>query len=355
MVRNEDYYMGFFIQEFCKEFISSIAEIKETLNKLGIKDAVSNIPEPFNKSGKIQVDTYYSINKKQIFLNFKKSNHLTFRYTSVQGNPVPCSPFDFQYEPNEDALNSILNVTLIKGKVSYEIGFGYVMSLKTFVDKLNNAKDFALDFINSNRDLNMYKVEYNRNTYLDYLKNVKKEFSKLISDENTPELVIDKFLEEHKVILQRGLHLDKFMHQVVMKNLLGKYEHDLKPDLIAYDVLNNKWLIVDYKRSKKSIIKNLEKVRTGFKSEVNDLENQLNDYIEYFDEKEHREYIEKEYKYNIRYPDAIGIIGNIKIEERDMFNRLMKNKPRWFSVMPYNYLYDSFCRYIEVAEDISKK
>ena len=116
-------------------------------------------------------------------------------------------------------------------------------------------------------------------------------------------------------------------------------------------LLQNSKFAFDKKRAKNNLIKNIDKVRTGFKVDVNDLENQLFDYLEYFEEKEHREYIEKEYKCNIKYPEAIGIIGNISMEEQDAFNRLMQNKPRWFSVMPYNYLYDSFCNYVNLIEN----
>lgn len=354
MVINEEYYMGVFIEEFCKEFITSIAEIKDTLNKLGVKDDVDNLPKPFNNSCKVEIDSYYSSDKKLIFLNFRSSNDLAFRYTIVQGNPIPFELFDFQYEPDKDGFSIIRNGTLIKGKISYEIGFGYIMSLKTFVDKFNNTKEFAQDFINSYRDLNMYKNKYDRIAYTIYLKRVKEEFSKLISDENTPELVIDKFLEDHEVVLQRGLHLDKFMHQVVMKNLLGKYEHDLKPDLIAYDTLNKKWTIIDYKKSKRSIIKNMGKVRTGLRAEVYDLENQLRDYVEYFNEIDHRNYIKEVYDVKISFPDSIGIIGNVASEEQETFNRVRMDLPRWFNVMPYNYLYDSFCSYVDLIEKILK-
>ena len=90
-----------------------------------------------------------------------------------------------------------------------------------------------------------------------------------------------------------------------LKNILNKYEHDLKPDLIAFDTLNKKWVVVDYKKAKHKIIKNLHKVRTGFKSDVSNLRNQLKDYLEYFEEEDHRKYVKKTYKI-----DIIEIIKN---------------------------------------------
>ena len=139
--------------------------------------------------------------------------------------------------------------------------------------------------------------------------------------------------------------------QVILKNILGKYEHDLKPDLIAYDTLNKKWVIVDYKKAKRTIIKNLDRVRSGLRAEVYDLQNQLRDYVEYFDERDHRNYISEKYNLNINYPDSLGIIGNVAVEEQETFNKVIKDLPRWFNVMPYNYLYDSFCNYVNLIEN----
>ncbi len=350
----EAYILCGLVEKFCNEFIDEVKEITYTLDKLGIKGIKNILPNPFKTNKEIEIDAYYSIDKKQIFIRFNESKDRKFNFMTVYGNPIPLSMFNFEISENDTDISIFENITFQKGEAKFDIDYSFITTLAGFRKRLNNTKEFALDFINSNRDLNNYKNQNDKIKYLYYLKAVKEEFLKLISDENTPELVIDKFLELHKVILQRGLHLDKFIHQVVMKNLLDKYEHDLKPDLIAYDILNNKWVVVDYKKSKKSLIKNLDKVRTGFKADVNALENQLLDYVEYFEEKEHREYIKKEYKYNIKYPDAIGIIGTIQTEEQEAFNRLMKNKPRWFSVMPYNYLYDSFCTYINLVEEIAK-
>lgn len=334
------------INMFSNKFIEEINNITDTLKGLKIDNIKRNLPSPFCGNNSIALEVLVSLEKKSMLFNFKSSNEEKLEIIEVEGERTPLNLInignDNTFEGIVNIKNSNLNGLLIE--------YGFILSFNGFGKRIVNIKEFALDFINSNRDLNNYKNENDKIEYIYYLKKVKEEFLKLISDENTPELVIDKFLEDNNIILQRGLHLDKFMHQVVMKNLLGKYEHDLKPDLIAYDVLNNKWVIVDYKKAKKSLIKNLNKVRTGFKADINDLENQLLDYIEYFEEEEHREYIKNEYKCDLKYPDAIGIIGSIKAEEQVAFNRLMKNKPRWFSVMPYNYLYDSFCRYVEHVE-----
>lgn len=341
------------LTNFCMEYVNEVRQIIKKIEKINSKNVRGKLPSPFNKDTAILIEVAYSIDQTLILIKFSRIKGENNRcvFIPIEGSPIPGNIFGFDNPQEFTGIMNLTNVTI----GSFFIEYGFLTSLKGLSNKVTDIRTFASDFINSYIDLSKYKKQNDKVGYSIYLKEVKEEFLKLISDEKTPELTIDKFLENHPVILQRGLHLDKFMHQVIMKNLLGKYEHDLKPDLIAYDVLNNKWVVVDYKRAKNSLIKNIGKVRTGFKSEVNDLENQLFDYLEYFGEKEHRDYIEKEYKCNIKYPEGIGVIGNIKSEEQDEFNRLMQNKPRWFNIMPYNYLYDSFCRYIELVDDIAKK
>ena len=93
----------------------------------------------------------------------------------------------------------------------------------------------------------------------------------------------------------------------------------------------------------------------GFKAEVYDLKNQLRDYVEYFEEKVQRDYFLKKYRINIEYPKAIGIIGNVYENEQTTFNKLIKDSPNWFKVVPYNYLYDNFCRFVDLAYNLLKK
>lgn len=338
------------IEKFSKDFINEVKELNYTLNKLGIQGVEDSLPSPFNGNKNIQITACFSIDKKQIFINFNENKNSQFIFTSVCGNPVPSGLFNFDTEENDVGISIMQNVVLSQGQNNYKIDYGFVTTLAGFNKIVKNIKEFSIEFITSNRDLNKYKTYNDKISYLNYLKKLKKVISTIFFDENTQELYIDKFLEENPVILKAGLHLDNLNHQVILKNILDKYEHDLKPDLIAYDMLKKKWLIIDYKRAKRKIIKNFGKVRSGFKADVNDLENQLYDYLEYFEEEAHRNYIEKTYKISMKHPDAIGIIGNVNEEEQETFNRLMQNKPRWFSLIPYNYLYDSFCRYIDLIE-----
>lgn len=352
MLKIEMLILSRVIEKFSTDFINEVKKLNDTLNKLGIKDVEDTLPSPFNGNKSIDVNARFSIDKRQIFIRFNESKDSRFNFEAVYGNPIPFNLINVDAKENDIGMSILNNIVVSNGQCDYKINYGFITTLAGFNKILNNIKEFSIEFINSNRDLKNYKTYNDKISYLNYLKQLKKVISNIFFNEETPELYIDKFLEKNPIILKNGLHLDNLKHQVVLKNVLDKYEHDLKPDLIAFDILNKKWVIIDYKRSKKKIIKNLNKVRSGFKADVHDLENQLHDYLEYFEEERHRNYIRNAYKINIKYPDAIGIIGNVKEDEQESFNRLMQNKPRWLNIMPYNYLYDSFCRYINFIEGV---
>ncbi|MGE7607636.1 hypothetical protein ACQKML_13595 [Peribacillus frigoritolerans] len=343
--------LGNVLKKFCEDFISEVSDMKETLKKMGI-NVDDALPEPFKGQHKIRIQAYYSQDRKQLFVIFNKAESNNFSFSFVKGNPIPFQVFNFVGEGKE---SSIRGGTFINGNQKITIDYSFIFPHSAFIKRLNNIKEFAIDFIKVHLDQYNYDKKNKDSQYVKYLEQLKQQMSDLFFDETTRELTIDKFLEENPVILEHGLQLIKLKHQVVLKNILNKYEHDLKPDLIAFDLAEKNWVIVDYKKAKSSIMKNLNKVRTGFKSDVNDLENQLFDYMEYFDEKDHRDYVIKEYQMKINFPKCIGVIGNVKYEEQQDFNRLMKKKPRWFSVIPYNYLFDSFGRYIELVKDIGRK
>lgn len=350
MSGNQISILGNLVFNFCNEFIGEVSSIIAILNRIGLKDIESSLPNTLKSKSNISITCYFSIDKKQMFISFNQDKNTKFEFVPIYGEPIPFNIFKIGLNETDTGMITFNNLTLQRGKAKLNIEYGFATTLSGFSEMASNVPEFTIDLINANRDLYKYKDKGDKLGYLNYLKELKQEMLIMFSNEDTPELTIDKFLEVHPVVLQRGLHLDQLQHQVILKNVLEKYEHDLKPDLIAYDTLNKKWVIVDYKKAKKNIIKNINKVRTGFKSSVNDLENQLNDYLEYFEEEEQRSYVRKTYKIDIKYPDAIGIIGNVNLEERDAFNRLMQNKPRWLNIMPYNYLYDGFCNYIKIIE-----
>lgn len=342
------YILNRIVDKFCKDFLNELTDVKSILGKFGINDIEESLPSPFKGKEKIKIVAYYSLDKKQLFVMFNESENDSFSFFSVMGDPIPGNIVCFE----ESGLGCSAFQSLRLGDLYIE--YAFIITIEEFIYRLNNLREFTINFINAFNDLYKYNKKSQNESYLNNLENLKQQMSELFFDESVLELRIDNFLEKNPIILHKALHLENFNHQVLLKNLLNKYEHDLKPDLIAFDTLNKNWVIVDYKRAKRSIIKNLSKVRTGFTSHVNNLRDQLRDYKEYFEEKEHREYVNITYNIDILDPDAIGIIGNISVQEQNAFTHLMKDQPRWFKVVPYNYLYDNFCKYVDTVKEIKR-
>ncbi|MBM7663565.1 hypothetical protein JOC25_000021 [Solibacillus kalamii] len=338
--RYVDAIANYFVEELLKE----IKDLKITLNKIGM-DVQKIIPKPFNTQY-INTDIYYSINNQSYFINFslgKGENKIKFQYVTGEPMPIPIFGIGVSSEPRESTL---INLTLQNEYNEISIDYSILINQAAFKNRISNIKELAIEIVRNGIDNNKYKEKSEKVEYYGSLVKIANEMKRLISNESTPELNIDKFLENNPIILEKALNLIKFKHQVQLKNVLGKYEHDLKPDLIAFDLNEKNWTIVDYKKAKRTIMKNVGKVRTGLKSEVHDLRYQLRDYIEYFEEKEHRDYVLKNYQIELKHPYGIGIIGNVSDIERDEYNRVMKDEPKWFKVTPYNYLYDNFYRYV---------
>lgn len=338
-------------RRFCFGFIDELNAFKSIFKnfKMNLSDA---LPEVF-KNYYLYITFIYSEDRNNVLIVFNKVTNNSANYNSilhvycVKGNVFDSIGKGFiEYKGNGQIVleNCRFN--------NFTIDYASAMGFENLISKTTNLKQYVSDFISSYWEKFLRKGD--KNELLNYLSFIKNRMKELFFNPEIPELEIDNFIANNPIILERGLFLINPLHQVVLKNILDIYEHDLKPDLIAYDIYDKQWLIIDYKRAKRSIIKNVNKVRTGFTADVNNLENQLWDYVEYFQEDKQRKYFNKTYNIDIILPDAIGIIGNVKFEEQNAFNRLMKNKPKWFKVVPYNYLYDNFCRYIEMTENIIK-
>lgn len=336
---------------FCSQFIEEINSQKENFKLVGL-DISGALPDPFKDSGPIAKQVFYSVDQRQTMIIFLKGKEDKFTFFPLKGNVVPTGMFAFT---SPELESSISGITLQSGDRKWPIDYSFIFSESVFMKRLKNVKGFARDFVALHWSYFIYNKEGHRGNYIFHLENIRQQMAELFFDESVDELVLDKFIEDNSIILEQGLNLFKPMHQVVLKNVLNMYEHDLKPDLIAFDESDKMWAIVDYKKAKRSIIKNQNKVRTGFKAEVHALEDQLRDYREYFEESVHRDYVKKKYKVEIEYPKAIGIIGNINVSEQTAFNRLVHDKPKWFNVVPYNYLYDNFCRHIDLASKFLDK
>ncbi|MGI8372794.1 Shedu anti-phage system protein SduA domain-containing protein [Priestia megaterium] len=340
--------LGNMVNGFYNQFLTEINNSKENFKKVGINIGRA-LPSPFNTNTPISCQVIYSVDRKHLMLNFSKDKDFKFSFYPVMGNVIPGGVISFEGEVE----TTLSGVTIKNGASELYLDYALCISETRFINYLRDIKKFTRDFISVN--WGFYTSNKSRSEYIFQLERLRQEMSDLFFNESIDELVLDKFLEDNPIILEQGLNLFKPMHQAVLKNILGIYEHDLKPDLIAFDDSDKMWAIVDYKKAKRNIIKNHQKVRTGFKAEVHSLEDQLRDYREYFEEAEHRKYVKDKYRVEIKYPKAVGIIGNVEESKQVDFNRLVLDKPKWFSLVPYNYLYDNFCRHINMASSLIVK
>lgn len=330
--------------EFSFEFLRELENLKKSLKKFGI-DIDEMIPEVFNGEN-LRIDFVYSFENANVLITFNNPSGKQ-RLSGTILNTYFTSTNVFA--PFGGGINFGGGEVVLKNcKINnHQIDYGVAMSYEKMAEKIKNIRAYVSDFAS------FYWVPSNTENREELIKDLSflaYKMKELFFDETVSELEIDNFLEKNPVILQRTMHLIPINNQAILKNVLNKYEHDLKPDLIAFDELEKRWVVVDYKRAKRSILKNIGKVREGFKAEVHSLEDQLRDYIEYFDEHEHREFYRRAYGRSIEHPKGIGIIGNVGEEFQTSFNRLLNDKPRWFGVMPYNYIYDSFNNYIDMLK-----
>lgn len=334
------------------------------------------LPEAFSINS-LNMNAVYSHNRQQVLITFNKSNFRYYKTGWTADSPFRIFDEDniwkHRYTIGVKAENVVANMK-ITGHVEFEVSleseeiymdglilrdpyygsikWEYIMvfSVNVFLDKLSNVREFVNDFVK------IYWENHNANSNTDKetinLEEIKSTMEKLFFDELTPELVIDDFIKKNPVILEYALNLINPIHQSLLKNIHGSNPKDYKPDLIAFDQMNKVWSIVDYKRSKRNILRNPDKARTFFKSEVQELIAQLGDYKDYFDDELQRGYFEQTYGYKIFHPKTIGVIGRITGEQERDFNKLKQKLPTGFEIIPYNYIYEQYCRFIEFRKKV---
>ncbi|GGA91709.1 hypothetical protein [Ornithinibacillus halotolerans] len=336
-------------KDFIDNLMDSFTELKRVYENLGVNldDSLPNVFKEF-KETEVRV-IYYSVPKVFLFiLESGKSGNYSFHYEKNSRGILPFIHIEGEFT---EVTFSGTSFDLGYGvKINFE--YALVLGEASLKERNKNTLKLANEISSTSYNFQKYNNEASENergkhSYIQSLKEIASNFLKLIYDNTVGELTIDKFLENNPVILTESLNLTNLKHQIELKNLLSKYAHDLKPDLIAFDIFEKKWTIIDYKKANKNLIKNIDKTRTGLKAEVHSLKDQLNDYVEYFDEYEHRKYVEERYGVQVNHPIGIGIIGKVEDEIQNDFNRILKSEPRWFKIIPYNYLYDNFINYIE--------
>lgn len=336
--------------KFSSEYLEAAKNTKRVFENAGIYKEKLISENLLGKFSRIEV--VYSIDREQYFFNFTQDNEDSFNFKVVKGNPLPLSLFNFD-EHSEDI--TVKNLVVETGTDSFEFGEGYILSHREFMEAHQDPEKFLVKKIQFGLEKIKHPTKSSQLNYISSLVAIEKKFKTLIFSHDTPELVLDKFLEENSVILSKALKLEELQHQIVLEDIHGEIGQNLKPDLIAYNLFMKEWVIVDYKKAKRNIIKNPNKIRTTFKSEVDDLHAQLRDYRDYFSDREHRKAFKRRYGFDLESPDTYGIIGIVLEKEKKDFKKLIQDKLRWFNIIPYNYILDDFSKYIvELKKEFEK-
>jgi len=371
---------------FTSEFLNTTSNNIKLLEQF-VKQDPDVFPRVFSIN-EIGIECYYSTDRRHIFIIFNNDSK-GFTLEFVKGNVtdvldksntwISSKGAAFRIESSGVSLRNIQ----VKGMKPFEIhgdnieiqfedlklempynqertmDYGIILSQKKFdsiiKDVAEYSKNVTLSYKNS---INILRTDESNNIGLEYnntrsVHQIKKEMEYYFFDENVKELEIDNFIYENPIILEVAFGLINGKSQVNLVDQTGQFEHGLKPDLIAFNLHEKTWTIVDYKRSKSDLLKRVGKVRESYKSDISDLIAQLRDYTEFFNDSLNRKYYQENYGAIIEYPGAIGIIGQLPEEYIKGFNRLSRDFPNWVKIRPYNYIYDSFCRYIEVANSIN--
>ena len=365
------------LKNFSFDFITELNSLKRSLRTFNI-ELDKALPRAL-KGNNVSAEAVYSHDRQHVLLMFKSSNEFQFRAGMCMGDVFDSldpsgtwksrggaiikidgkssmknltfsglKPFELYGESIAIILEDLRIQVPHRGMVN--IDYALVFSCKVFQEKYNNLKEYVDDLSKIYWD---YFVEnMPKETYMEKHEKIKLEMERLFFDESILEKEIDDFISENDVILEQCLGLINPLRQVKLENIHGDNPKDFKPDLIAYDQNEKIWKVVDYKRAKRNIIRNVGKARSYFKAEVTELEVQLDDYLEYFKDKGQQKHFQEKYNYLIEYPGAIGLIGNIIDSEEKEFNRIKRRLPRWLDIIPYNYLYERYCRYLETVRQV---
>ncbi|ANU17295.1 hypothetical protein BBI11_09795 [Planococcus maritimus] len=371
------------LKKFALKFHDRFVETKDYLEENAKSDLYKSIPDILTIDN-VNVHAAYSDDTKHVMLRFNKGNKFNFRATKVDGDVSnifdPLGAWKGKQQVGFNIKNS--NVTLSGGSVKemrpfkvsgeeievfitnftvdappfseIDIEYGLIVSYKRFLEIYQDINSYVANLTSVYFE---YEIQdEKKGEYVLDLKAVRDRMVTLFFDESIGELKIDKFIEENPIILRVGLSLvpETFLHAKPMKDIHDDNPKEFIPDLVAFCNEDYNWKIVDYKKANKSIIRNSGKERTTLRSTVHLLISQLEDYVEYFSDKSQADHYKETYGVDIKYPSAIGIIGRVSEEEIDDFNKLKQRLPSHTKIVPYNFLFDSFERFIKMSEDLIK-
>lgn len=337
--------LGYDVEDFLNELIAAFKGLTETYKLINL-DIEKYIPKPFNDLEHLVLDSIFYYEKEIFVINFYSKEQSSFHFNVEFDDVWQASIFEKNEKGKLNEIYSLASPINLVPKPPYldVYGVGMAFTIEEFEKALIDVKNVAYYMLQSQLPFNKFSKAKND---IGYLESLALEFKMLLDTEGLLEKDVELFLNENSEILEYTLNLESVVIQPKLENILGIFPHDLQPDFVGFDAFKSRWIILDYKKHDKSLVKNLLKARTGFKSEVNDLENQLYEYRKYFEEEAHRKNFNNRYGAEIYRPYLIGLIGLIEQDEIPVFNELLERKLKWFDVYPYNLLLDGFIKEID--------
>lgn len=123
---------------------------------------------------------------------------------------------------------------------------------------------------------------------------------------------------------------------IVEEDISGEW---IEPDFFAYNELNNRWEIVDLKMPKKNLTLKDRSRRKRFSSEIEDYISQMQEYSDYFNERDHREHVNEKHDVDIPpNPPAVLIMGSYF--DQSSVDKRLKKYSHDLSVISYDTIVD---------------
>lgn len=309
--------------------IESIKTIAQKTKQYLLQNKKNLTEENFNVSPfLLGLDIFYYKNDETYLVSFNNRDNIS--YTEKERNDLPI-------RIGQGSIVNLINV----GLNGYYVNRGILLDKSNYLFFSRHTKKFLDSFIFAVTTPIVDK---------EYKEDILNEFENMLKG-NPKELTIDKFIEKNPFILELSLHVTDLKHQIKLKNIEEEFEQDLKPDVIAFKPLDKRWVIIDYKRAKRHLIKNSGNVRSGFLAEVNSLNYQLSDYVNYFTRSRiQTKYIKDEYGIDIKYPKGIGVIGNLESSDQEALLKARESLPREIeNIYPYDHIIEECRRVLQVT------
>lgn len=375
-----------FVELFCSQLNKSDSYFKKFSN-FGEDTKEAYLPKAFSGLS-AAVTSFYSKDRKHILIIFQKSDQYKFYHQEITGNVFDV--FDFMnlwgrssafrvenssvivknttvtgmrpvdiYGKAEFYLEELQMAIPYPNGVKISLDYAMVFSIDVFLEKLSFSKDFADSLVlaySNYYETNKQKFNPESDEGIAYKRKLmflKEEMQDYFFTSKYKETEIDNFIEKNPIIIHKGLGLIEYHSPMLLEDIHGQYNQNLKPDLVGFDPIEEHWKIVDYKLPWKKLVRAEGSVRASVSADITQLHSQLSIYREYFFDYRQRAHTNEKYKVSIsKHPPTIGVIGTITPESRTDLNKARYEYPNWFRIISYDEIYKKVCEHIDFVTKV---